>query len=137
MSRKKNKRLQFSTPTVSTITTPQENEETTTPSKKEQIANMLFNDFLKKTMKVFNYLENDFVTITPYMEKDSIEKSDGSDIVCYEIVPKSNQNIVVYIDDKDIYASLKGTGVKINDDETAFLAANILGYIKGHCPIAA
>ena len=55
MSRKKNKRLQFSTPTVSTITTPQENEETIAPSKKEQIANMLFNDFLKKTMKIFNY----------------------------------------------------------------------------------
>lgn len=141
MSRKKNKKIQSNKiePVVIEAVAPSEKkeEEVKTPTKKEQISNMLFNDFLKGAMKIFNYVDNDFLTITPYMDKDAEEKDDGSDIVCYEIVSKSNPNIVVYIDDKDTYVSLKGSGVTLNDDEVAYLAANILGFVKSHCPIAA
>ena len=91
---------------------------------------MLFEDFFKKSLGIFNYFENDMVTIVPYMEKDGEEKDDGSDIVCYEICPKSNTNVLVYLDSKTICTSLKNTVVDLNDDELAYLAANILGYVK-------
>ena len=52
-------------------------EEVKTPTKKEQISNMLFNDFLKGAMKIFNYVDNDFLTITPYMDKDAEENQEN------------------------------------------------------------
>ena len=107
------------------------------PSKMEQMANMLFNRFLKQTMKIYNYFDNDYVSIVPYIEDKSEEKDDGTDVVCYEITPKSNKEVVVYLDDSSIYASLKGSGVKLNDDALAYLTTNIISYVRGHCPVAA
>ena len=137
MSRKKKKNLQ--TGKIISFTNDKEKEVNTSetkevvpagPSKKEQIARMLFEDFFKNALKVFNYFENDMITIVPYMEKDGEEKNDGSDIVCYEICPKSNANVLIYLDHKDVCVSLKNVVVNLDDDELAYLAANILGYVK-------
>lgn len=138
MSRKKSKKLALAKePQATAIETQLLDSIKEVPSKKEQMANMLFNSFLKKTMKIFTFTENEYLSITPYADRDEADKDDGSDIVCYEITPKSNENVVVYVDDKDLYVSLKGTGVDLNEDETAFLVANILGYVRKYCEIAA
>ena len=148
MSRKKNKKLKateleleavFAENTDKTITPPVQVESLPSPppSEREQLSNMLFNDFLKKKMKIFNYVENQFITIVPYMEKDAEEKDDGSDIVCYEITPSSNKKVTVYLDNKDLCVSLNGEYVILSDAELAYLAANILGYIRKSCEIVA
>lgn len=141
MSRKKSKKLQLITPAEEKLLNDLASEEAKTEesaiSKREQMANMLFNNFLKNGMKVFNYLDNDYMTIVPYVDKEGEEKDDGTDIVCYEIMPKCNSEVVIYLDDKDIYASLKGKGIKLDDDELVSLAANIIGYVKKYCSIAA
>lgn len=134
MSRKKSKKIK-----VMITNTQNENTKDLVPvvSKKEQMANMLFNNFFKNAMKMYNYFENDYVTVTPYIDKGGEEKDDGTDIVCYEIMPKSNKGVVIYLDDKEIYASLNGTGVKMDDDALAFLTTNIIGYVRDFCKDAA
>lgn len=134
MSRKKNKKIK-----AMITNTQNENTKDLIPvvSKKEQMANMLFNNFFKNAMKMYNYFENDYVVVTPYIDKGSEEKDDGTDIVCYEIMPKSNEDVVIYLDDKEIYASLNGTGIKMDDDALAFLTTNIIGYVRDFCKDAA
>ena len=147
MSRKKNKKMKVVEAKV--ISTEKTSDEAKTPpvqsealpppppSKREQLSNMLFNDFLKKNMKIFNYIENQYITIIPYMEKDAEEKEDGSDIVCYEITPSSNKEVTVYVDNKDLCVSLKGEFISLDDAELTYLAANILGYVRKYSKIAA
>lgn len=130
MSKKRNKKLKENETNLPAVIEK-------TPTKKEQLAFTLFDGFLKKTMKIYNYVNNDYIEIIPYMDKNGEEKDDGSDIVCYEISPKSNKNVVVYVDDKDIYMSLKSSGIILKDEEAALLVANIIGYIKSYCQIAA
>lgn len=133
MSRKKSKKKAMITNTDNKDT----KELAPVPSKMEQMANMLFNRFLKQTMKIYNYFDNDYISIVPYVEDKSEEKDDGTDVVCYEITPKSNKQVAIYLDDNSIYASLKGTGVKLDDDALAYLVTNIISYVRGHCPVAA
>lgn len=131
MSRKKNKKKKLEISNSDVVA------ETSVPSKKEQIAKMIFQDFLKNAMKIFDTVDNDYLSVVPYIGKDAEEKDDGTDIVCYEIVSKSNEGVVVYVDDKDIYVSLDGAGVTLDDDELAYLAANVLDYVRKHYPTAA
>ena len=132
MSRKKSKKLK--TMIINTQKTNEEKKDLVpTVSKKEQLANMLFNNFFKNAMKMYNYFENDYVIVTPYIDKGGEEKDDGTDIVCYEITPKSNKDVVIYLDDKEIYASLEGAGVKMDDDALTFLTTNIIGYVRDFC----
>ena len=140
MSRKKNKKFQLVKPNVEEkveVVSEEKNEILPPPSKKEQLANMLFNDFLKKTMKIYNTIENEHVSIVPYIDKDGVEKDDGTDIVCYEITSSSNKDAVVYLDDKEFYVTINNSFVDMDDDELAFLAANIMSYIRKYYTIAA
>lgn len=127
MSKKKNKKKNENVkPELKLVEPPKP----ATPSKKEQLANMLFNDFFKKTMKVFDFFSNEYISITPYVEVGAEEKNDGTDICSYEIVPSSNQDVMIFLDAGDIYVSLQGTAVELNDDELGYLAQNIMTYMK-------
>lgn len=109
--------------------------EKTTLSKKEQIAKMLFVDFLQNTMKIRQKIENEFVSIFPYVEDGTDETENISEILCYEIISSSNKKISVFVDDTDIYAMSENKVVNLDDDEIAYLSANILGYIRKHVVI--
>lgn len=127
MSKKKNKKKNENTqPELKLIEPPKP----ASPSKKEQLAKMLFNDFFKKTMKVFGFFDNGHISITPYVEVGAEEKNDGTDICCYEITPASNQDVMVFLDEEDIYVSLQGVTVELNDDELGYLVQNIMTYMK-------
>ena len=113
------------------LTDPNKEEEKALPapvepeSKEKQMAKMLFNDLLKDGLNITSEYENDYLHITPLV------KNEAPDVIeCYEIIPKSNKNVIIYLTNEDILISLKGITLNLTDDKLIVLAANILNYIK-------
>lgn len=101
-------------------------------SKEKMMAKMLFNDLLKNGLGITEEYENDYIHITPLV------KNETPDVIeCYEIVPKSNKNVVIYLTDEDILVSLKGATLNPAEPKLIYLAANILNYIKTYYVVKA
>ena len=106
-------------------------------SKREQLANMLFNDFMIKTLKIDHSFENENLSISIYTFGSFATAEDAKEVVidpdavvCYEVISKSNPNVMVFIDDTDISVTLNSKKVNLDDDELAYLCANYIGYVK-------
>ena len=94
-------------------------------TKEQQMAKMLFNDLIKDGLGIKDEYENDYIRITPLVRNETPDV-----IECYEIVPKSNKNVMIYLTDEDILVSLKGATLSPTEPKLIYLAANMLNYIK-------
>ena len=106
-------------------------------SKREQLANMLFNDFMIKSLKIDHSFENENLSIATYTFGSFATPEDAKEIdidrdavVCYEVISKSNPNVMLFIDDTDISVTLDNKKVNLTDGELAFLCSNYIGYVK-------
>ena len=127
MSRKKNKKkFQLIEPTQ---TNPPSKEERKTdlalvnaPTREQQMAGMLFADFLLKRLNITEPVENSRISILPIMNENAITS--------YKIVSKSNENVEIVVSSDTISASLGGKIVALDDDGVVYLATNMLTFIR-------
>jgi hypothetical protein len=72
------------------------------------------------------------MTITPLMAGDAPNKVD-----CYEIISKSNKEVIVYVSYDEIIVSFKSSALKLDESALIFLAANMANYIKKYYTVKA
>lgn len=130
MSKKKTQKIyRLNAPTDNTTISKNSNK----TDKPENTVNTFFENFMKR--KICHRIDNEHITVIPYCVSDFTcgEKTEDDEVVCYEIYPKSNNSVVVYIDDKDLSVALDKKVLNLNTDETAFMIANLTQYIEKYC----
>ena len=95
------------------------------PTKEQQMAKMIYKDLIQDGLKIDGIYENDYMVITPLMAGDNPDKVD-----CYEIVSKSNKDVVVYVSFDEIVVSYKNNALALDESALIYLAANMVNYIK-------
>ena len=95
------------------------------PTKEQQMAKMIYKDLIQDGLKIDGIYENDYMAITPLMAGDNPNKVD-----CYEIISKSNKDVIVYVSFDEIVVSYKNNALTLDESALIYLAANMVNYIK-------
>ena len=95
------------------------------PTKEQQMAKMIYKDLIQDGLKISKAYENDYIAIMPLMSDDNPDEVD-----CYEIVSKSNKDVVAYVSFDEIVVSYKNSLLVMDENSLIYLAANMVNYIK-------
>lgn len=95
------------------------------PTKEQQMAKMIYKDLIQDGLKIDEIYENDYMAITPLMAGDNPDRVD-----CYEIISKSNKDVIVYVSFDEIVVSYKNNALTLDENALIYLAANMVNYIK-------
>jgi len=102
----------------------------------EKFADSLFNKLIIENLKINKAIDNDYIKITPFCESDFGEnKVNGQKdpIIMYEICPKANPNVLIYLDENGIDVIYKKKTVLFNSEELTYFVSNIIEYLRKYC----
>lgn len=105
----------------------------TPEDKLKKLAGAIFNGLMLNKLKLTKSFDNEHLSIIVYTYSDMFDDINPiplDDVVCYEIIPKSNPNVTLFLDEETMSLSLNGHKVAATVDEITFAAANAISYIK-------
>lgn len=108
-------------------------------TKMEEFSGCLFK-FIKDNIEIDKAVDNNYIKIIPYCESDfgdqsQVDAIENNEVVMYEIFPKNNPDVEIFLDDREIVATYKSNSVNLSDDELAYLVSNMFEYIKTYCDL--